>query len=281
MSDLKSRYDYGREFNARKYLESYYKTDEHGKSLENSLNGYIFRKLNSIFEGCDKGKGRLLDVGTGPSIAFLIPGSMKFHYIYCSDFTPGCRMELTMWCAGDASAYRWDGFFKYAARLDEKESQWEEYEERLRNSVIGILPCDLMCSDPMTPEKLSPVDVMSATFSFTAAAADYEDFENCIERMSEYVRTDGTFILVDYLGASYYIVDDEKFKLCTLTEEDYVKALKYAGYRSFEISKASDHATNVQPDQKLTDAQDVVIIVATKNPPPPDVPERPDTPPAE
>lgn len=95
MSKPKTRYDYGRDFNARKYLDQYYKTDEEGKGLENNLSGFIFRKLNSLFETCPKGKGRLMDVGTGSSIAYLIPGSLKFHYIYCTDFTPGCRMEVS------------------------------------------------------------------------------------------------------------------------------------------------------------------------------------------
>lgn len=41
---------------------------------------------------------------------------------------------------------------QYAARLDQKEEEWEDYEERLRNSIIAILPCDLMCSDPLVPK---------------------------------------------------------------------------------------------------------------------------------
>lgn len=168
-------------------------------------------------------------------------------------------------------------FTQYAARLDQKDNEWEDYEERLRNSIIGILPCDLMCSDPLTPEKLTPVDVMTASFCFSTAADDYEDFENCLERMSEYLRTDGTLILTDYLEGSYYIVDDEKFHLCRLTAEEYISALKYAGYHNFEISKASE--SDVTPNSALTDAQDVIVIRATKKPPLPDGPPRPDTPP--
>lgn len=167
---------------------------------------------------------------------------------------------------------------QYAAHLDGKDGEWEEYEERLRNSIIGILPCDLMCSDPLTPEKLTPVDIMTASFAFTAAADDYEDFENCLERITEYLRVDGTLILIDYLEASYYIADDEKFHYCRLKEEEYISALKYAGYHNFEISKASD--SSMSPNSSLTDAQDIIVIRATKKPPLPDGPERPDTPPA-
>ncbi|OQV15155.1 putative Phenylethanolamine N-methyltransferase [Hypsibius exemplaris] len=275
MSKPKSRYDYGRDFNPRKYLQQYYKTDDDGKSLEDNLSGYIFRKLNSIFDTCEKGKGRLMDVGTGPSIAYLIPASLKFHYIYTTDFTPGCRMELTMWCSADSAAYEWMGYFKYAARLDQKGEEWEDYEERLRNSIIAILPCDLMCSDPLTPEKLTPVDVMTASFAFSAAAEDYDDFENSMERMGEYLSQGGTLILTEYLEGSYYLVDDEKFHICRLTEEDYLRALKYAGFGQFEISKASD--ANVAPDGALTDAQDVIVIKAIKNPPCKDVPLREDS----
>jgi hypothetical protein len=145
----------------------------------------------------------------------------------------------------------------------------------LRNSIIAILPADLMCSDPLTPEKLTPVDVMTASFSFTAAADDYDDFENCLERIGEYLKTAGTLVLTDFIEGSWYLVDDEKFHLCRLTEEDYLKALKYAGFNEFEISKASD--ANVAPDATLTDAQDVIVIKATKKPPCADVPLREDS----
>jgi len=159
--------------------------------------------------------------------------------------------------------------------LDQKEDEWEDYEERLRNSIIAILPCDLMCSDPLTPEKLTPVDVMTASFSFSVSADDYDDFENCLERIGEYMKTAGTLIVTDFVDGSWYIVDDEKFHICRLTEEDYLKALKYAGFGQFEISKASD--ANVAPDAKLTDAGDVIVIKAIKNPPCADVPLRDDS----
>ena len=133
-----------------------------------------------------------------------------------------------------------------------------------------------MCSDPLTPEKLTPVDVLTASFSFSVAADDYDDFENCLERMSEYLVVGGTLILTDWIDGTYYEVDDEKFHVCKLAEEDYLKALKYAGYSEFEISKSSD--SNVSPNSGLTDAQDIIVIKAVKKPPLPDGPPVPDSP---
>lgn len=129
---------------------------------------------------------------------------------------------------------------------------------------------------PTGTEKLTPVDVLTASFTFSVAADDYDDFENCLERMSEYLVVGGTLILTDWIEASYYMVDDEKFHVCKLTEEEYLKALKYAGYSEFEISKASD--SNVSSNSALTDAQDVIVIKAVKKPPLPDGPEVPDSP---
>ncbi|GAU94436.1 hypothetical protein RvY_06209-2 [Ramazzottius varieornatus] len=113
MSASRDRQYYLHDFNARLYLDQFYGSTKNGHTtITNEASGFIFSTLKSFLQRCPKGEGRLLDMGTGPCLANVIPAARYFNHIYCADLSPKARQELEKWRLGRADAFDWTTFFK-------------------------------------------------------------------------------------------------------------------------------------------------------------------------
>ena len=76
------------------YLEQFYSMNESDSDAWQPFTTWSMAAIKKFIDPTPRGKGRLLDIGTGPVVAYLISAAQKFNqiYTYVTDF-PGKNVE--------------------------------------------------------------------------------------------------------------------------------------------------------------------------------------------
>ena len=116
--------------------------------------------------------------------------------------------------------------------------------------------------EPLAPQTLLPVDVVTESFMLCTVANGAEDLVDLVRRLSRYLKKGGTIIITESVNASFYQLDGKLLYICQLKESDYISALEKNGFTQIEVVRASD--ANVKDDQENSDIGDDIIIKAVK-----------------
>lgn len=150
--------DYLTKFNPKRYLQTYY-SDLNSNDFEGELIPFHLETLFYIFHKALKDKlstknGRLLDIGSGPSVHVALCASKTFRDIYLSDLVESNRYELKKWLEYDGDAFDWSSVAKYVGDMENVID--EVVMERAREKVPFQIFCHLienstrkMCSSEM------------------------------------------------------------------------------------------------------------------------------------
>ncbi|KAL5022161.1 hypothetical protein ScPMuIL_001316 [Solemya velum] len=183
-----------RNFDSKAYLETASVLfDEHGN--ENKLVTFLFKEFHNCFkDGIIRGK-RLLDLGTGPTIASIISASHHFDEIYLSDVAPQNLSVLEEWWQG-RETYTTGRYFKpmlkYCIDLSDGRQSVEELNRSIREKIKGILLVDVRKQQPFYPNRFAPFDAITSRNCLDAACTDDVGYANVLHNTSKLLKKGGS-----------------------------------------------------------------------------------------
>ncbi|XP_035664686.1 nicotinamide N-methyltransferase-like [Branchiostoma floridae] len=238
MSSEQEEYEYFK--NAREYLDYFY-SDLTGAKCpdEGEWMPWSMEQFHRTFSQ-DKGYGgRLLDVGSGPTVYQLVSASRVFPEIVCSDFHKGALAEIKKWKESDTCAFDWSPFFQHVAGLEG--SSWESRQDQLRSAIKDVVPCDVFNPNPLHPGMFQPFDAIISAYCLESACYDKgrSAYTQAVRNISTLLKSGGHLVLQTYIGVTYWI-DKEGNKtpdsLC-LDTDFVLKTLSEAGFTELETSE--------------------------------------------
>ena len=129
-SRLFGQEDYAKHWDPAGYARAFY-------AKETQLLKWVLTNLREIYHTMPVGDGRLLDIGTGPILSYLLAAAPTFSSIYVSDFSASNLDVLNRFVSG-----QWDNHLQ--ATLDTASSILEvengkALEQKLQSSIKGTV----------------------------------------------------------------------------------------------------------------------------------------------
>ena len=238
--------DYCDKFRPNDYLQKNY-------SVANLGPFHLF-KLNALHKFyrsySPTAKLRILDIGSGPSIASAISAAPYAAEIVLSDYTEANRSALLQWLNNDPNAFDWTHIFKYIV-VDLEGKTEEEVPiraELVRKVVTAVVPCDVNRNPSIPTQYMNQYNIVTDLLCLPAACATKEDYTPESEEAP--------------IPASYPVGPHNFFAL-RLSRDVIFKSLENVGYHDVVIIAQSREELGL-PDDFETDFVALSFITASK-----------------
>jgi len=229
--------DYCDKFNPQDYLQMYY-------NATNLAPFHLFRlkQLHEFYQSYSPtAKLRILDIGSGPTIASIISAAPHAAEIVLSEYTEANRSALLQWLNIDPNAFDWTHVFKHVV-VDLEGKTEEEVPiraELVRKVVKAVVPCDVNRDPPIPTEYVDQYDIVTDFFSLVSACATTEDYTAALVRLHALLKSGGKIVLytpenADALTTVSYVVGPHNFFALRLTRDVIFKSLEQAGFCDVE-----------------------------------------------
>lgn len=246
------------DFDARKYLDTYYTVDPKTKEITKELQ-FFLTFLNNVFSsGQVKGQS-LIEIGAGPSICLILSACEIFEKIYVTDYFQGNLDEIKKWLNSENDAFDWSPYLKFTCDLENNGSTPDMKKEKLRRNV-SLMKSDVTLSNPLQPNSLPLTDCVLMAGCLICACKTVTDFKTALKNIVSLIKLGGHLIISDYFGATYYFVGEAKFPLLTLDENTVKEALVESGCKIEEFQTFKD----IYFPEGAFDAKIVFYFVAQK-----------------
>ena len=225
--------DYYDKFNPQDYLQTYYSV--------NNLNPVILFRLKQLNEFYQSYPGtaklKILDIGSGPTIASAISAAPHAAEIVLSEYTEANRSALLQWLNNDPNAFDWTLYFKHV--VVDLEGKTEEKvpirAELVRKVVKAVVLCDANRDPPIPTEYVDEYDVVTDFFCLVSACATTEDYTAALVRLHALLKPGGKIVLntpehENTLTPVSYPVGPYQFFDLPLTWDVILKSLEKAGF---------------------------------------------------
>ncbi|XP_018427125.1 PREDICTED: nicotinamide N-methyltransferase-like [Nanorana parkeri] len=247
---------YDKDFDGRKYLDMFYRVDP--ETDKESI--FMLTFLKNIFSSGRVEGNSLIEIGAGPCIYHIISACENFKQIYLTDYVQGNLQEIEKWLKCDREAFDWSPVLKYVCDIENHRSTEEEKAEKIRRKV-SLMKCDVTKANPLQPNSLPLADCVIVAGCLICVCNNAEDFKNALKNTVSLIRSGGYLVIVDYLGASYYLVGEAKFKLLSLDENIVREAVTESGCEIEEFTKCTDF----QITEEVFDCKNVFCLLARKH----------------
>ena len=215
---------------------------------------------------------KVLEFGTGPIIIYEISTPLYASEIVLSEYTEKNRKALQKWLDGDPDAPKWTPFFEYVVQELEGKSKEEVAlrEERLRQVVKAVIPCDINKDTPVEPAYYGPYDVVFTCQCLECACTSLEEFSGAVSKLAKLVKPGGKLVIVTTDGAGdtfFYMVGDEKFFGISIREETMTTVLQQEGFYDITIKSQRRDAPGITVENdppEHGDWQTKRFVIATK-----------------
>ena len=151
--------DYCDKFNPQDYLQKNYSVANLGPLHLLKLNA-----LHQFYQSYSPtAKLRILDLGSGPSIANTISAAPYAAEIVLSEYTEANRSALLQWLNNDPNAFDWTHVFKHVV-VDLEGKTEEEVPiraEMLRKVIKAVVPCDVNKNPPIPMQYVDQYDIVT------------------------------------------------------------------------------------------------------------------------
>ena len=247
--------DYCDKFRPNDYLQKNY-------SVANLGPFHLF-KLNALHKFyrsySPTAKLRILDIGSGPSIASAISATPYAAEIVLSDYTEANRSALLQWLNNDPNAFDWTHIFKYIV-VDLEGKTEEEVPiraELVRKVVTAVVPCDVNRNPSIPTQYMNQYDIVTDLLCLPAACATKEDYTAALVRLHALLKPGGKIVLYTPeseeapIPASYPVGPHNFFAL-RLSRDVIFKSLENVGYHDVVIIAQSREELGL-PDDFETD----------------------------
>ena len=225
--------DYCKKFNPQDYLQTYYSVNV------SPINLFKLKELHKFYKSYQPtAKLRILDIGSGPSIANIISAAPHAAEIVLSEYTEANRSALLQWLNNDPNAFDWTHVFKHI--VVDLESKTEEEvpirAELVRKVVKAVVPCDVNQDPPIPNEYVDQYDIVTDFLCLVSACATTEDYTAALVRLHTLLKPGGKIVLYtpEYCGNTLtpvsYPVGPYQFFDLPLTRDVILKSLEQAGF---------------------------------------------------
>ena len=213
---------------------------------------------------------KVLEFGTGPVIMYEISASLYASEIVLSAYTEDNREALQEWLDRDPEAQDWSPFFEGVVRELEGKSKEEVAmrEEKLRQVVKAIIPCDIHKNPPIEPAHHGPYDVVFTSQCLECACASLEELSQAVSKLAKLVKPGGKLVMVAMEGTGdtfFYMVGDERFVAFSIREEALKTILKQNGFCDITVECQSRDSPGISDPPEDSDWQNKHFCIATKN----------------
>ena len=134
--------DYHDKSDPQSYLQMYY------SRASNPFRILLLKQVHEFYHSYKStaSKLKILDVGTGPVIAYTISAAPYASEIVLSEYTEANREALLQWLKNDPRSHGWTPFFKHVVVDLEGKSEEEvpTRAELVRKVVKAVVPCDVI-----------------------------------------------------------------------------------------------------------------------------------------
>ncbi|XP_078703834.1 nicotinamide N-methyltransferase-like [Branchiostoma floridae x Branchiostoma belcheri] len=247
---------------AREYLDYFYSNMLGADVDEGLAMPWIFHQLHQTFTGDRDFGRRLLDVGSGPTVYQLISASRVCPEIICSDINKGALAEIKKWKNGDQNAFDWTDAVKFVCELEG--TRWESRQRQLQNAIKDTVVCDVLNNNPLHPAVFLPFDTIISAYCLEGACWNKgrSTYAHAVRNICTLLKSGGYFILLAYIGVTYYIEEGKKVldDLC-LDPEFVIKSLSEAGITVLETSV---YKTPEREECAFSDVKSIMYVVGKK-----------------
>ncbi|XP_063292350.1 nicotinamide N-methyltransferase-like [Pelobates fuscus] len=250
--------EYENDFDARKYLDTFYALDPEAPEIDKESQFLLKFIEHLVASGYLQGES-LIEIGSGPSIHHILPASNSFKKIYLTDYNQGNLNEIEKWLQGKEDAFDWSPYMKYVCDLEGNSTTPEEKAEKIKKCV-SVLKSDVTKANPLEPNSLPPADCVIIAGCLICACKTVEDFKSGLKNTVSLMRSGGYLTLIDYMGASYYVVGKEKFPLLSINEDLVKQAIIEAGCVIEEFTMFKDFDFT----EEVFDCKKIFCILARK-----------------
>ena len=182
-------------------------------------------------------KLKILDIGSGPTIAYTISAAPFAAEIVLSEYTEANRTALLQWLNNDPDAFDWTHTFKHVVVDLEGKSEEEVpvRAELVRKVIKAVVPCDATSDPPIPPQYVDQYDIVTDFLCLVSACATTEDYKAALVRLHALLKPGGKIVLYtpekqEALTPASYPVGSQKFFDLRLSRDTITSSLKQAGF---------------------------------------------------
>ena len=241
--------DYQDKFDLEAFLQMYYTGDISPIRL------FLLKHLHDFYQSYKSSgeKLKILDVGSGPVIAYTISAAPQASEIVLSEYAEVNREALLQWLKNDPKSHNWTPFFKHVVVDLEGKSEEEVpiRAELVRKVIKAVVPCDVNSDPPIPAEYVDQYDIVTAFLCLICACATKEDYVAALVRLCALLKPGGMIVLytVEWNPSTptpAYPVGSHKFFNLHISREFISKSLEQAGFCDVKMS-LEEHAKHSLP----------------------------------
>ena len=232
-------------FDPWKYVKQDYSTVD-------AFHRHSLQLLHEFYEtyGSPPAGLKVLEFGTGPIIIYEISTSLYASEIVLSEYTDKNRKALQKWLDDDPDTLKWSPFFEYVVQELEGKSKEEVVlrEEKLRQVVKAVIPCDIHKDTPVEPAYQGPYDVVFTCQCLECACGSLEEFSGAVSKLAKLVKPGGKLVIVTTVGAGdtfFYMAGDKKYFGISIGEETVTAILQQEGFHDITIKSQHRDAPGI------------------------------------
>ncbi|OCT72554.1 nicotinamide N-methyltransferase [Xenopus laevis] len=245
-------------FDARKYQEVYYGADPKTQQADVESK-FVLEFLHDIFASGHVAGGSLIEIGAGPVLYHIVSASERFNTIYLTDYYEESLHKIDKCLQGKKDAFEWTPYLKYICNLEGNTSTPKEKMEKMKRN-IKLMKYDVTLANPLQPNTVPQADCVIVVGCLICACKTPDDFQNALNNISSLVKPEGYLIIVDYLGASYYLIGQTRLNVLSLDENAVRQHVTDAGFSIEEFKVGNKFGIH----REVFDCKEVFCLLAKK-----------------
>ena len=258
--------DYCDKFNPQDYLQTYY-----GVANLGPIHLFKLKQVHQFYQSYpSSAKLRILDIGTGPSIATMISAASYAAEIVLSEYTEENRSTLLKWLNNDPNAFDCTHLFKHIV-VDPEGKTEEEVPiraELVRKVVKAVVPCDVNRDPPIPSQYVDQYDIVTEFLCLTAACATREDYKAALVRLHALLKHGGKIVQYtihskDAPTQASYPVGPYKFFELRISRDFVLKLLEQSSFCDVKVTAVRREELGL-PDDFVPNLTGVSFITASK-----------------
>jgi len=221
--------DYER-FSPAAYLYEYYSSISDGE-IDDVMKFYS--ENVGVLQHCHD----VVEIGGGPTIYQLIPIAPLCDRIVFGDYLPANLDEVRRWASNAPGSRDWSAYTARSLQHENKDYGPEAVKARenaLRGKLASFVHCDALKSDPIGEQYRHSFDLVSSHYVAESITRSKQDWQRVMDNILSLVKRQGYICMSFITGADRWLLADEWYPACKLTEDDVATYLRDHG---FEILK--------------------------------------------
>ena len=254
-------------FNPQDFLQINYSADN-----LTPLRLFGLQQLHQFYQSYPSTEARLkiLDIGSGPTIAYAISAAPYAAEIILSDYTEANRAAMLQWLNNDPDAFDWTPVIKHVVVDLEGKSEEEvpARAELVRKVIKAVVPCDANSDPPIPLQYVDKYDVITEFMCLVSACATRGEYIAALIRLHALLKPGGKVVLYTPeriktpVQGSYPVGPYEFFDL-GITRDFILKSLEQARFCDMTVEALTREDLGF-PDHHCPDLTGLSFITATK-----------------